>query len=140
MRRKKTHEAKFRDFYFLDRDQVPHNYMKYMRDVIHHCRRRRLLFNHVQILLYVYDLEFFTIKYLCDYTGWSNKSVRNVIGELSKQDLLYRHFDRSHRPQDRLEYMFRDETKRGYRTRYALTTKGRNIVKDVYLIANQGHK
>lgn len=139
-KKKKGHESQFREFYFLDRDKVDHNYMKYLRDVIKYSREKDVMLTHMQILLFAYDLEFFTARYIMKYTGWTHGSTMNAIWGMARSKLIYTYIGQKTMRYSREDYFFRDETKTNYRSRYALTEKGRNFVRDIYLIANQGHR
>lgn len=94
---------------------------------------------HVMFLVFVYDLEFFTIDYVCDKLDRNKKSVyRDTVGPLFKKGYLYKHFDKLTPSTTREDHLFRNETKYNYRVRYALSQKGRLLVAKFYRSVSSG--
>lgn len=87
----------------------------------------------MEFLLFIYDLEFFTIDWICNQYEQSKKQLPNkILYPLVKREYLYKHFDKLTPSNDVLGQMFRSETKYNYRVRYALSQKGRLMVQRFY--------
>jgi len=87
----------------------------------------------MEFLLFIYDLEFFTINWICDQYEQSKKQLPNkILYPLLKREYVYKHFDKLTPSNDVLGQMFRSETKYNYRVRYALSQKGRLMVQRFY--------
>lgn len=87
----------------------------------------------MEFLLFIYDLEFFTIDWICDQYEQSKKQLPNkILYPLLKREYVYKHFDKLTPSNDVLGQMFRSETKYNYRVRYALSQKGRLMVQRFY--------
>tara|TARA_R110000822_G_scaffold78059_1_gene187132 strand:+ start:13867 stop:14316 length:450 start_codon:yes stop_codon:yes gene_type:complete len=126
----------FRDFSKLDKRYVKRNYLKNIYKVY-----KDLSLNHniskseIELLLFIYDLEFFTLDYLSQAMGKSlrqlTKSDKGVYPLIS-EGYIYKHFDKLTPSQTMEDHIFREETKFNYRVRYALSQKGRLLVQRVY--------
>jgi hypothetical protein len=89
----------------------------------------------VEFLLFVYDLEFFTIRYLGGQWGLdSGKLAERVIYPCVNAGYVYKHFDKMTPPEDHVDQMMRKENKFNYRVRYALSQQGRLMVQRFYRI------
>lgn len=89
--------------------------------------------SYLQLLLFIYDLEFFTISWLAENYGMNRKNLADrMIYPLVASGYLYKHFDKLTPSQTREDHLFRDETKFNYRVRYALSQKGRLAVQRFY--------
>jgi len=89
----------------------------------------------VEFLLFVYDLEFFTIRYLGGQWGLdSGKLAERVIYPCVRAGYVYKHFDKMTPPEDHVDQMMRKENKFNYRVRYALSQQGRLMVQRFYRI------
>ena len=88
---------------------------------------------HIMFLVYLYDLEFFTLDYLCEKLDRNKHSLfRDTVNPMRKAGYIYKHFNKL-TPSDTAEdHLFRDETKYNYRVRYALTQKARLLVARFY--------
>lgn len=82
----------------------------------------------VDFILFVYDLEFFTIDYVSEALRRSRQTTaRKVIYPLMKDGYIYKHFDKLTPKDDAEGQFFREETKYNYKVRYALSQSGRII-------------
>tara|TARA_R110002020_G_scaffold99711_5_gene236418 strand:+ start:3460 stop:3870 length:411 start_codon:yes stop_codon:yes gene_type:complete len=124
----------FRDFLKRTKSRVSQNYLKDLKVVKQDIQKNAdVSFSDVEFMLWANDLEFFTIDYAAGELNFNKDNLANRhIYPLTKLGYLYKHFPKLSPSQSMEDHIFRDETKWGYRTRYALTQKGRNIVKKVY--------
>ena len=84
-------------------------------------------------MLFLYDLEFFTISWVAENYGMYKKNLADrMIYPLVASGYLYKHFDKLTPSQTLEDHLFRDETKYNYRVRYALSQKGRLAVQRFY--------
>jgi hypothetical protein len=89
----------------------------------------------LDLLFFVYDLEFFTIEYVSKELKRSSVQMRKAdkgVYYLAKRGYIYKHFDKLTPSQTMEDHLFRDETKYNYRVRYALSQKGRLLVQQIY--------
>jgi hypothetical protein len=125
----------FRDFSKLPEKYVKHNYLKNLRSATNDFLENNtdLTKSYLHLMLFLYDLEFFTIDYVASEYGMNRKNLADrMIYPLVLAGYLYKHFDKL-TPSDTLEdHLFRDETKYNYRVRYALSQKGRLAVQRFY--------
>lgn len=125
----------FRDFSKLPEKYVKHNYLKNLRAATNEFLENNtdLTKSYLHLMLFLYDLEFFTIDYVASEYGMNRKNLADrMIYPLVLAGYLYKHFDKL-TPSDTLEdHLFRDETKYNYRVRYALSQKGRLAVQRFY--------
>lgn len=125
----------FRDFSKLPEKYVKHNHLKNLRSATNEFLENNtdLTKSYLHLMLFLYDLEFFTIDYVASEYGMNRKNLADrMIYPLVLAGYLYKHFDKL-TPSDTLEdHLFRDETKYNYRVRYALSQKGRLAVQRFY--------
>lgn len=125
----------FRDFSKLPEKYVKHNHLKNLRSATNDFLESNndLTKSYLHLMLFLYDLEFFTIDYVATEYGMNRKNLADrMIYPLVLAGYLYKHFDKL-TPSDTLEdHLFRDETKYNYRVRYALSQKGRLAVQRFY--------
>ena len=89
--------------------------------------------SYLNLMLFLYDLEFFTISWVAENYGMYKKNLADrMIYPLVASCYLYKHFDKLTPSQTREDHLFRDETKFNYRVRYALSQKGRLAVQRFY--------
>lgn len=125
----------FREVSKLPEKYVGHNYLKNIRSATYafldnnpDITRAKLNF-----MLFVYDLEFFTIYWAADNYGMSAKNIsERFIYPMVNNEYMYKHFDKLTPSQNEDDHLFRDETKFNYRVRYALSQKGRLAVQRFY--------
>jgi len=89
--------------------------------------------SYLNLMLFLYDLEFFTISWVAENYGMNRKNLADrMVYPLVASGYLYKHFDKLTPSQTREDHLFRDETKFNYRVRYALSQKGRLAVQRFY--------
>jgi len=117
----------FRESSRLNQRYVKRNNLKNLRKVLLSTQES------YDVMLWAYDLEFWTLDYAAKEYGASKKKLsERTVFPLVKVGYLYKHFDKL-TPSDTYEdHLFRDETKYNYRVRYALTQKGRLLVQRFY--------
>ncbi len=125
----------FREFSKLPEKYVKHNYFKNLRSATNDFldSNQDLTKSYLHLLLFLYDLEFFTIDYVASEYGMNKKNLADrMIYPLVLAGYLYKHFDKLTPSQTLEDHLFRDETKYNYRVRYALSQKGRLAVQRFY--------
>ena len=125
----------FREMSKMPSRFVKHNYLKNLRAATNDFLDGSpdLTKSYLQLLLFVYDLEFFTISWLAENYGMNRKNLADrMVYPLVASGYLYKHFDKLTPSQTREDHLFRDETKFNYRVRYALSQKGRLAVQRFY--------
>ena len=125
----------FREFSKLPEKYVKHNHLKNLRNATNDFLESNpeLTKSYLQLLLFLYDLEFFTIDYVASEYGMNKKNLADrMIYPLVLAGYLYKHFDKLTPSQTLEDHLFRDETKYNYRVRYALSQKGRLAVQRFY--------
>jgi len=129
----------FRDFSKMPEKYVKHNYLKNLRNATNDFLESNpeLTKSYLQLLLFLYDLEFFTIDYVASEYGMNKKNLADrMIYPLVLSGYLYKHFDKLTPSQTLEDHLFRDETKYNYRVRYAMSQKGRLAVQRFYNTLN----
>jgi len=129
----------FRDFSKLPDKYVKHNYLKNLRSATNEFLESTpdLTKSYLHLMLFLYDLEFFTIDYVASEYGMNRKNLADrMIYPLVIAGYLYKHFDKLTPSQTLEDHLFRDETKYNYRVRYALSQKGRLAVQRFYNTLN----
>jgi len=125
----------FREMSRLPDKYVKQNYLKNLRSATNEFLDNNpdLTKSYLHLLLFLYDLEFFTIDYVASEYGMNRKNLADrMIYPLAIAGYLYKHFDRLTPSQTLEDHLFRDETKYNYRVRYALSQKGRMAVQRFY--------
>lgn len=125
----------FREFSKLPEKYVKHNHLKNLRSATNDFldSNQDLTKSYLHLLLFLYDLEFFTIDYVASEYGMNKKNLADrMIYPLVLAGYLYKHFDKLTPSQTLEDHLFRDETKYNYRVRYALSQKGRLAVQRFY--------
>lgn len=93
--------------------------------------------NNLQMMCYMYELEFFTLNHIADkFNRNGDGMARRNFPQLRNADLIYKHFNKLTPSNTREDHIFRDETKYNYRVRWALTQKGRMYVSRYYRMCN----
>ncbi len=124
----------FRDFSMLDKGRVGKNHLKNLHLArLEFCENNDLPWAWLELLLWLYDTEFFTIDYVSENYGINKKNLSDrMIYPMVSCGYMYKHFDKL-TPSDTAEdHIFRDETKFNYRVRYAITQKARMTVQRFY--------
>ncbi len=125
----------FREFSRLPERYVKHNHLKNLRSATNDFLETNpdLTKSYLHLLLFLYDLEFFTIDYVASEYGMNRKNLADrMIYPLVIAGYLYKHFDKLTPSQTLEDHLFRDETKMNYRVRYAMSQKGRLAVQRFY--------
>ena len=125
----------FREVSKLPSRFVKHNHLKNLRSAMNEFLEghQDLTKSYLQLLLFIYDLEFFTIAWLAENYGMNRKNLADrMVYPLVASGYLYKHFDKLSPSQTREDHLFREETKYNYRVRYALSQKGRLAVQRFY--------
>jgi hypothetical protein len=125
----------FREHSKLPEKYLGKNHLKNLRNVVKNFMEKNDGFTKAQFyfMLFVYDLEFFTISWAAEEYGYSWGGLADrIIYPLMSSDYIYKHFDKLTPSQVADDHLFRDETKYNYRVRYALSQKGRMAVQRFY--------
>lgn len=125
----------FREASKLPDKYVKHNYLKNLRAATNDFLEGHpdLTKSYLHLLLFLYDMEFFTISWVAENYGMNKKNLADrMIYPLSASGYLYKHFDKLTPSQTLEDHLFRDETKYNYRVRYGLSQKGRLAVQRFY--------
>tara|TARA_R100000951_G_scaffold73484_3_gene61833 strand:+ start:271 stop:690 length:420 start_codon:yes stop_codon:yes gene_type:complete len=124
----------FRDVSMLPEKYVKHNYLKNIRSATDmFLDGSDLTRSYLYFILFIYDLEFFTISWVASEYGMNKKNLADrMIYPLVSMGYLYKHFDRLTPSSTADDHLFRDETKFNYRVRYALSQKGRLAAQRFY--------
>jgi hypothetical protein len=125
----------FREVSRLPEKYVKQNHLKNLRSATNDFLDGHpdLTKSYLYLLLFLYDLEFFTIDYVSSEYGMNRKNLADrMIYPLVIAGYLYKHFDKLTPSQTLEDHLFRDETKYNYRVRYAMSQKGRLAVQRFY--------
>lgn len=120
----------FREFSMMDSKFLKDNFLRYTHFMYRDAKSIYGLGRaDVDFLLFIYDLEFFTISYVSKAMGKSQKQLRErLVFRLVNEGYLYKHFDKLTPRKDVVDQFFREENKFNYRVRYAMSQKGRLFV------------
>ena len=124
-----------RDVSVLPEKYIKHNHLKHIRSATNEFLESNpeLTKSYLYLLLFIYDLEFFTISWLADNYEMNRKNLADrMIYPLVSSGYIYKHFDKLTPSQTLDDHLFRDETKYNYRVRYALSQRGRMAVQRFY--------
>ena len=124
----------FRDFSVIKDRYIKSNHLKYLNLAIRDMSRNYYLKeSEIRFMVFVYDLEFFTIDHVADtYFYQRHNMYQRLINPLMNKGYIYKHFDRLSPSQTREDHLFMDELKMNYRVRYALSQTGRLMVSKFY--------
>ena len=124
----------FRDFSKMPSRFVKINFLKNIKSATEEfVEGSEITKSYLYFMLFVYDLEFFTISWVAENYGMYKKNLADrMIYPLVSSGYLYKHFDKLTPSQTLEGHLFRDETKYNYRVRYAMTQKGRLAVQRFY--------
>lgn len=127
-------KKRFREFSKINKKFVKENYLKNLTYLYRDAKNNYSLTRpEVDFILFVYDLEFWTINYVATQMQRSENQMRkDFIWILKSKGFIYKHFDKLTPSQHIEDHIFREETKYNYAVRYALTQKGRLIVARLY--------
>lgn len=124
----------FRDFSKMPSRFIKNNYLKNLKSATEEfVDGSEITKSYLYFMLFVYELEFFTISWVAENYGMYKKNLADrMIYPLVSSGYLYKHFDKLTPSQTLEDHLFRDETKFNYRVRYAMTQKGRLAVQRFY--------
>lgn len=123
-----------REYRKEDRSKIGKNYLKYLRmaikDIITNSEMNR---RDLELLLFVYDLEFFSAKYVAEQLGYKNSNDfrKDYIEPLQKKGLVIPYIHHGN-ISDEDRQRFNISMKEKYRTRFAITQKARLIIQRFY--------
>lgn len=128
----------FRDFSKMPSRFVKSNFLKNIKSATEEfVEGSEITKSYLYFMLFIYDLEFFTISWVADEYGMNKKNLADrMIYPLVSMGYIYKHFDKLTPSQTLEDHLFRDETKFNYRVRYALSQKGRIAVQRFYNALN----
>ena len=124
----------FREFSKIDPKFILRNDLKHITFMYRDAKENHDLNpTELDILLFAYDLEFWTLDYLAEGMMRSKVQLtKKYLHVLKAKGYVYNHFEKltpSHKEED---MFFREETKYNYRVRYAITQKARLLVSRMY--------
>lgn len=124
----------FRDFSYIKKKWIKDNYLKNWTIVMNDMLSRyELSDKEMRFMIFVYDLEFFTMDWISGQYQYEKRNVgRRLVYPLLSKGYIYKHFDKLTPSDTREDHLFRDETKYNYRVRYALSQNGRLVVSRFY--------
>lgn len=137
MKSKRSKKKKMREFAKLRSYEYTkeRNGLKNLDLSLKHMRSEHdLNYTFMMIMLFTYDLEFWTADYVAEGLNRSSRKVKEMfIYPGMKKDLVYKHFDRlSPGKMTHEQHLFYEENKMSYRVRYALTQKARLLIQSFY--------
>lgn len=124
----------FREFSVIDDKLIKSNYLKNIKACMKEIHQRKgITPNTMMMLLFCYDLEFFTARHIAKAFNMDETKLKdNFIYPMMERELIYRHFKKLTPSSTITEHLFREENKFTYRVRYALTQKGRMLIAHFY--------
>lgn len=124
----------FREFLYKDKETRGSNYLKYHKMVKKSVVDEHDINNSIlDFLVWAYDLEFFTTRYACkDLKMRQSNYYERVIMIALRKGLIYHYFKRMDSFKTFEDAQFREDGGHSYRVRYALTQRGRMVVKKFY--------
>ena len=124
----------FREFSKIDPKFILRNDLKYITFMYRDAKENHDLNpTELDILLFTYDLEFWTIDHLADAMMRSKKQIiKRYMHSLKAKGYIYNHFEKLTPSNKEEDMFFREETKYNYRVRYAITQKARLLVSRMY--------
>jgi hypothetical protein len=124
----------FREFSKIDPKFILRNDLKYITFMYRDAKENHDLNpTELDILLFTYDLEFWTIDHLAEAMMRSKKQIiKRYMHTLKAKGYIYNHFEKLTPSNKEEDMFFREETKYNYRVRYAITQKARLLVSRMY--------
>lgn len=127
----------FREFLKKEKLEPLSFNMKYYYNAKRYLSKKRdISVNHMEFLLWAYDLEFFTIRHAINEFHRFPLDVENkYIYVLKREGWLIKYHDAFHMRKDFAQRMLNDG--KGYsRMRYALSANARRLIKELEKITN----
>jgi acetone carboxylase gamma subunit len=124
---------KMREFSYLNDRYINKNYLKYYKHAVRDiCGGTDLTMNEVNVMLFMYDYEFFTANHMADALFQSRiKFKQKVLYPLMKRKWVHKVFDREKVGEMTWSQALMHERGK-YRNRYALTQNARLVVQKFY--------
>ena len=100
----------FREVSKLPEKYIKHNYLKNLRSATNDFLERNpdITKSYLHLMLFVYDLEFFTIDYVASEYGMNRKNLADrMIYPLALSGYIYKHFDKLTPSQTLEDHLFR---------------------------------
>lgn len=126
---------RMRDFSYLNEKYIHRNYLKYLKLAAREAvDRYDLTLNEIMVLFFLYDLEFFTIKYAAEALFQNQKKFGDrIIYPLQTKGYIEKAYTRTDSRNITGESaLFYQETRKNYRNRYCLSNKARLTVQRIY--------
>lgn len=126
---------KIREFSYLNDRYVNKNYLKYYKHAIRDVSAKTgLTMNEINVLLFMYDYEFFTRKHIAKALHQNMlKFYERVLQPLMKKEMIERIYYRSDLDKASMEQLaFLKYNRSNYKARYQITQKARLIVQRFY--------
>lgn len=124
----------FREFSVMREKYLNKNHLKNLKHVTEKYAGlgKEINIPQLQFMLWVYDLEFFTLKYAHEGFSMSENTIGpRIVFPLMRLDYIYKQFDRKNAA-GKSNAAAKQESPSKYRHRYALTQKGRLLVQRFY--------
>lgn len=124
---------KIREFSYLNDRYVNKNYLKYYKHAIRDVSAKTgLTMNEINVLLFMYDYEFFTASHMSEALYQSDRKFRqNILYPLQKRGWIEKVFDRKKVKEMSFSQALLHERGR-YRNRYSITQKARLAIQRFY--------
>ena len=124
---------KTREFSYLNDRYVNKNYLKYYKHAVRDLSgTTKLTMNEINVMLFMYDYEFFTANHIADALFQSRlKFKQKVLYPLQSRGWINKAFDRNKVSEMNFsEALFHERTM--YRNRYTLSQKARLAIQRFY--------
>lgn len=130
--KKRPRKGMFRDFKMRSDDTIGDSYCKYhrlvIRDLVNSTEASEAQIN---FMIFIYDYEFFTLDHISEKYFYSKvKLSRRLVYPLQNKRYIYQYYSKL-KPNSYEDAIF-EESKHKYRIRYALTERGRLLVRRYY--------
>lgn len=132
--RRGANSRRMREYAILPARDIARNYLKYLRHVqLDVCQKFELTPGQFQFLLFIYDLEFFTLMYArTHFASISDNKMRLLYTKpLLDAGIIDVYVNKQSLKSD-MRQMFGISSGEGYAARYALSQKGRLLVQKIY--------
>jgi len=124
---------KIREFSYLNDRYVSKNYMKYYKHAIRDISNSTgLTMNEINVLVFMYDYEFFTSDHLAEALYQSPRKFKNkILYPLQKREWIEKAFDKTKvNEMSFSEALFHERSH--YKNRYTITQRARLTVQKFY--------
>jgi len=123
----------FREFSARKATTIGDNRLKNLRNTVLEYQDKYDLFQkEIMFMLWVYDLEFWTLRYASENYGYvQEKLADKIVYPLMREGYIHKYYDKLTPDKEEVQ-LFHTEDKFTYRVRYALTQKARLMVQRFY--------